>query len=301
MCAPARPADSFTSPIGVRSSMCREKRVAMWERLYYEPGFGIWLGNFRDIFTDEAANAEFSEFIAGKIRQRVHDPAIADKLIPKDHGFGVHRVPLESMYYEVYNRDNVHLIDLIETPIECIAETGIRTTEQEYEVDVIVFATGFDAITGAYDHIDIRGVGGQRLRDKWCDGPVTYFGLTVSGFPNLLTVAGPQSASASVNYPRGIETSVDWVTGLLKFMGKHGYSRLEAAPEVEEGWLAMVADAYNAMLLRKGTGWMSGYNSNVEGHELPRRRPLVYAGGAPKYRRLITEMAANDYEGLGFA
>ena len=145
----------------------REERVAKWEKLYGEPGFGIWLANFRDIFMDEEANAEFSEFIADKIRARVHDPVVAEKLIPKDHGFGVQRVPLETNYYEAYNRPNVHLVDLSETPIERITEQGIRTTERDYEFDIIVYATGFDAVTGAYDRIDIRGVGGQTLRDKW--------------------------------------------------------------------------------------------------------------------------------------
>ena len=181
--------------------MTREERLALWERLYGEPGFGIWLSNFREIFIDEEANAEFSEFIADKIRSRVNDPVVAEKLIPKDHGFGVQRVPLETRYYEAYNRDNVHLVDIQETPIERITPTGIRTTERDYDFDIIVYATGFDAITGAFDRIDIEGVGGQKLRDKWADGPITYLGMQVHGFPNMITLAGPQSGSASTNYP----------------------------------------------------------------------------------------------------
>ncbi len=140
--------------------------MAKWEKLYGEPGFGIWLANFRDIFMDEEANAEFSEFIADKIRSRVNDPVVAEKLIPKDHGFGVQRVPMETRYYEAYNRDNVHLVDLQETPIERITAKGIRTTDREYEFDIIVYATGFDAITGSYDRMDIRGVGGQTLQGQ---------------------------------------------------------------------------------------------------------------------------------------
>ena len=278
----------------------REERVAKWEKLYGEPGFGIWLANFRDIFIDEEANAEFSEFIADKIRSRVHDPVVAEKLVPKDHGFGVQRVPLESNYYEAYNRDNVHLVDLQETPIERITRRGIRTSEQEYEFDIIVYATGFDAVTGAYDRIDIRGAGGQSLRAKWADGPDTFLGLTVSGFPNMFMPTGPQSGSASTNFPRGIELGVDWVTELLQFVWKHDHSRVEATPEAEAQWSAYVAKLYEIMLLRNAQGWFTGYNSNVEGHEKGTRRHLVFNGGTPKYRQKIAEVAEAGYRGLAF-
>jgi cation diffusion facilitator CzcD-associated flavoprotein CzcO len=278
----------------------REERVTKWEKLYGEPGFGIWLANFRDIFMDEEANAEFSEFIADKIRSRVRDPVLAEKLVPKDHGFGVQRVPLESNYYEAYNRDNVNLVDLQKTPIERITRRGIRTSEQEYEFDIIVYATGFDAVTGAYDRIDIRGVGGQSLRKKWADGPETFLGLTVSGFPNLFMPTGPQSGSASTNFPRGIELGVDWVTELLHFVWTHDHSRVEATPEAEAGWSAYVAKLYEIMLLRNAQGWFTGYNSNVEGHEKGTRRHLVFNGGTPKYRQKITEVAEAGYRGLTF-
>jgi cation diffusion facilitator CzcD-associated flavoprotein CzcO len=276
----------------------REERLALWERLYGEPGFGIWLANFREIFINEEANAELSQFIADKIRSRVHDPAVAEKLIPKDHGFGVQRVPLETRYYEAYNRDNVLLVDLQETPIERITETGIRTSGREYDVDVIVYATGFDAVTGAYDRIDIRGVGGEVLRDKWAQGPVTYFGMLVAGFPNLFMPTGPQSASASTNFPRGIEIGVDWVTELLEHMAKHGFTRAEATPEAEAAWGAHVAKLYEIMLMRKAQGWFTGYNSNVEGHERGTIRYLVYNGGTPGFRARIAEAAALGYEGI---
>jgi cation diffusion facilitator CzcD-associated flavoprotein CzcO len=249
---------------------------------------------------DEEANAEFSEFIADKIRSRVHDPVVAEKLIPTDHGFGVQRVPLETQYYEAYNRDNVHLVDLMETPIERITPAGVRTTEREYEFDVIVYATGFDAVTGAYDRIDIRGVGGQSLRDKWRDGPVTFLGLQVAGFPNLLMPTGPQSGSASTNFPRGIELGVDWVTDLLQHMWKHGYTRGEATPEAEVAWGEHVAELYEIMLLRKAQGWFTGYNSNVDGHERGTIRHVVYNGGTPKYRKRITEVADQGYPGITF-
>ena len=278
----------------------REERLAMWEKLYNEPGFGIWLANFRDTFMDEAANAELSEFIAGKIRSRVHDPAVAEKLIPKDHGFGVQRVPLETNYYEAYNRDNVHLVDLRETPIERITPAGIQTTEREYEFDIIVYATGFDAITGSYDRIDIRGVDGLRLKDKWATGPSTYLGMQVHGFPNLLMPTGPQGGSASTNFPRGIELGVDFVIGLLEYMAKHGYVREEATEEAEEEWAAHVREMYNIMLMRKAQSWFTGYNSNVEGHEKGTIRYLVYNGGTPKYRARLVDVAEHDYTGITF-
>ena len=276
----------------------REERLAKWEQLYGEPGFGIWLANFRDTFMDEEANAELSEFIASKIRSRVHDPVVAEKLIPKDHGFGVQRVPMETGYYEAYNQDNVHLVDLRETPIERVTPKGIETTEREYEFDVIVYATGFDAVTGAYDRIDIRGVGGQALKELWAQGPVTYLGLNVPGFPNMLMPTGPQSGSASTNFPRGIELGVDWVTDLMQYMWKHDYTREEATPEAAADWGAYVAKLYEIMLMRKAQGWFTGYNSNVEGHEKGTIRYVVFNGGTPKYRQKISEVADDGYRGL---
>ena len=168
---------------------------------------------------------------------------VAEKLIPKDHGFGVQRVPMETRYYEAYNRrqrpPRRHQRDADRADH---ARPGIRTTERDYEFDIIVYATGFDAITGAYDRIDIRGVGGQKLRDKWRDGPVTYLGMQVHGFPNMLMPAGPQSGSASTNYPRGIEIGVNWCIDLLEYMWKHGYVREEADAEAaEKRWTAHVA------------------------------------------------------------
>jgi len=279
----------------------REERLEMWERLYAEPGFGIWLANFREIFMDEEANAEISAFIADKIRSRVHDQNVAEKLIPTDHGFGVQRLPLETHYYEVYNRDNVDLVDLQESPIERITPKGIQTTAQEHEFDLIIYATGFDAITGSYDRIDIQGVDGVKLRDKWRDGPETYLGVLVTGFPNLIMLAGPQSVSASTNFPRGIELLVDWGTDLLQHMRDNGHQRLEASDQAEEDWTKHVAAMYEVMLMRKARGWFTGYNSNVEGHEYGRVRHFVYNGGTPKYKAKVDQVAANGYEGIEFA
>ena len=282
-------------------SVSREERIALWDELYETPGFAIWLRNFVEIFVDEEANAEFSEYIATRIRQRVHDPEVAEKLIPRDHGFGVQRVPMETNYFEVYNRDNVELVDLSETPIEWITPTGIQTSDREYALDLIVFATGFDAITGAFDKIDIRGVGGETLRDKWRDGPQTYLGMLVNGFPNLIMLAGPQSGSASTNYPRGIESGVDWATGLLRHAKEHNHTRLEATAEAVETWTDHVKQMYSKVLMRKAKSWFTGYNSNVEGHGEGTTRYMVYNGGSPKYVSAITDIANNGYEGIEFA
>jgi cation diffusion facilitator CzcD-associated flavoprotein CzcO len=277
-----------------------EERLALWDRLYDTPGFAIWLRNFREIFTDEKVNAEFSEYMANRIRRRVKDPAVAEKLIPRDHGFGVQRVPMETHYYEAYNRDNVHLVDISETPIVEVTETGLRTTLRDYDFDIIVYATGFDAITGAFDHIDVQGVGGAKLRDKWSDGPSTFLGVLIHGFPNLLMPSGPQSGSASTNYPRGIETGVGWCTKLLEYMWAHGYTRAEPTIESEERWTAHVKKMYSTMLMRKAKSWFTGYNSNVDGHEHGKTRYFVYNGGSPKYVSKINEIAENSYEGIVF-
>ena len=280
----------------------REERLKTWDRLYDEPGFGIWLANFREIFMDETANAELSEYIAERIRRRVKDPKVAELLIPKDHGFGVQRVPLETRYFEAYNRPNVHLVDLKTTPLARVTEKGLVTKgpegECEYGFDIIVYATGFDAITGAFDHIDIRGTNGQTLRDKWRDSCSSFLGMMIHGFPNLLMPAGPQSGSASTNYPRGIETGVNWSTEFLKHVWKRGDTRFEATAEAEARWTAHVVSMYSMMLMRKAKGWFTGYNSNVAGHEEGKVRYFVYNGGAPKYVERITSVAAKGYEGV---
>jgi cation diffusion facilitator CzcD-associated flavoprotein CzcO len=278
----------------------REERLKLWDRLYDEPGFGIWLQNFREIFTDEEANAEISEYIADRIRQRVKDPKVAEKLIPRDHGFGVQRVPLETYYYEAYNRPNVHLVDLSVTPLKRVTEKGLLTSEREYEFDIIVYATGFDAITGAFDRMDIRGTGGQKLREKWREACSTYLGMMIHGFPNLFMPSGPQSGSASTNFPRGIETGVNWCTALLQHIRQHDYVRAEATAEAEQRWTDHVVKMYSMMLMRKAKSWFTGYNSNVEGHEEGKVRYFVYNGGAPKFRAVIDEVAASGYEGIDF-
>ena len=279
----------------------QEERYELWDQLYDEPGFAIWLRNFREIFTDEEANAEISAYIAERIRGRVEDPEVAEKLIPKDHGFGVQRVPMETGYLEAFNRENVLLVDISETPIERVTETGIRTSDGDYDFDIIVYATGFDAITGSFDHIDIRGRNGMTLKEKWFDSPTTFLGMMVSGFPNLLMPSGPQSGSASTNYPRGIENGVDWCTEMLEYLYDNELGYFEATEEAESRWTEHVVKMYSVMLMRKAQSWFTGYNSNVDGHEAGKVRYMVYNGGTPKYVATIADVADKDYEGIRFS
>ncbi len=271
-----------------------EEREAFYEKLYASPGFGIWVGNFRDMLTDPAANAEISAFVAKKIRQRVKDPKVAEKLIPKDHGFGTRRVPLETNYYEVYNQPNVRLVDLRETPIERITPRGIKTTDAEYEFDIIIYATGFDAITGSFDRIDIRGEGGRRLKDRWAGGPQTFLGILVDGFPNMLMVMGPHTALG--NIPRSIEYNVDWVTNLIRHMRERGLTRVEAPPEAVAGWFEHVKAVGSGLLSNEVNSWFTGINTNVDGKQT--RIVARYSGSAPAYRERCDAVAAEGYREL---
>lgn len=277
------------------SNLTREQRRAFWDELYGKPGFAFLAGNFPEIFLDEAANREVSDYVAERIRGRVHDPAVAEKLIPRDHGFGTQRLPLETHYFEAYNRDNVQLVSLAETPIERFTAGGIQTSARHYDLDLIVYATGFDAITGAFDHMNIRGVEGGTLREKWRNGPSTYLGLMTHGFPNLLMVAGPQSVSGSTNFPRAIEAGVEWVTRLLEHVRDRGHTRIEARADAERDWGKEVQASYERLLLRRSKGWFTGYNSNVAGHEEGRVRYQAYFGGGPRYQGLVDQVAAEGY------
>ena len=273
-----------------------EEREAFWERLYAEPGFSIWMANFRDVLTDLKANALFSEFVARKIQERVKDPVVAEKLIPRGHGFGTRRVPQETGYYEVYNLPHVHLVDTRETPIVRVTETGIACSDALYEFDIIIYATGFDAVTGSFDRIDVRGVGGLTLKDHWADGPKTFLGLMSAGFPNLLTIVGPHNASTRCNIPRCIEQNVDWVSDLVRYAGEHGITRFESTDEAEADWSRHVEELAEGMLYTQVDSWLTGINTNVEGRNV--RRVLQYQGGAPQYRERCDAVAAAGYEGM---
>ncbi len=255
------------------------------------------MGNFRDILVDRGANALMSDFIAKKIRERVKDPAIAERLIPKNHGFGTRRVPLESGYFEVYNQPNVRLVDLNETPIERITPRGIKTSEAEYEFDIIIYATGFDAITGAFDRIDIRGADGVSLKEKWKDGPQTFLGILVDGFPNMLMVMGPHAGLG--NFPRAAEYSADWVTGLIRFARERGLTRVEATAEGAAAWTDHVSGASEGLLFSEVDSWMTGINRNVEGKHV--RRIMRYSGGHPRFREHCEAVVAEDYRALALA
>jgi cation diffusion facilitator CzcD-associated flavoprotein CzcO len=274
-----------------------EEREAFLEKLYGEPGFGIWVGNFRDYLVDPAANAVVSDFVARKIRQRVKDPKVAEKLIPTNHGFGTRRVPLETRYYEVYNQPNVQLVDIKETPIERITPRGIRTSDAEYEFDIIVYATGFDAITGSFDRIDIRGLDGLKLKDKWAGGPKTFLGVQVEGFPNMFMLMGPHTALG--NIPRSIEYNVDWVTGLLRTMRERNLTRADATPEAVAAWTDHVKATGEGLLSNEVNSWFTGVNTNVEGKQT--RIIARYSGSAPAYRAWCDEVAAKGYRELALA
>ena len=273
-----------------------EEREAFFEHLYQQPGFAIWIGNFMDILMTPEANKTISDFIAKKIRQRVKDPKTAEKLIPTDHGFGTRRVPQETHYYEVYNQPNVELVSLIETPIERITPQGIKTSDREREFDIIIYATGFDAITGALDRIDIRGVGGLKLKDKWRDGPRTYLGLQSVGFPNLFTLVGPHNTATLCNIPRCIEQNVEWVSGVIGHLRSHQLQSVVPSEEAERSWTQHVNEIAEYTLFTKVNSWFTGVNTNVPGKDKP--RIVVYVGGAPAYRERCDQESANGYPGF---
>ena len=222
---------------------------------------------------------------------------MADKLIPKDHGFGTRRVPLESGYFETYNRENVTLIDtLVDEPIECIAPNGIKTTRQEHEFDVLVYATGFDGVTGAFDRIDIRGENGLRLKDAWAGSPRTYLGMLAEGFPNMLMVLGPHTARG--NIPQASSHSVEFQTDLLRFMQKYKYMRVATRPERVDEWTQIVVRAGEALLSFNVDSWQNGVNRNVEGRTA--RRVLGYNGNGAHFRRTTDEVAKGGYREFVF-
>ncbi|MEO8296411.1 MAG: NAD(P)/FAD-dependent oxidoreductase [Burkholderiales bacterium] len=270
------------------------ERLAFWEALYAAPGFGIWMGNFRDAFVSPEANAALSAFIAGKIRQRVKDPAVAEKLIPKNHGFGTRRVPMETGYYEAYNQPNVTLVDVNESPIRRVTPRGIETADGELPFDMIVYATGFDALIGSFDRIDIRGEDGVALKELWQRGAQTYLGILVAGFPNLLMLAGPHMALG--NAPRGLEYGVEWITDLLRHAKEAGITRIAATPERMAAWTAYVKGLGTELLASKIDSWMTGVNKNVAGRT--ERSVIRFNGPAPEYRQNCDEVAAAGYRPL---
>ena len=280
----------------VMADAAPEEREALFEALYAQRGFAFWLANFQDLPTNAETAQAVGDFLARKIRERVKDPAKAEILIPKNHLFGTKRVPMETNYYEVYNQPNVDLVDLKATPVERITETGIVTGGQERAFDVIIYATGFDAVRGAWDRIDFTGVGGQRLIDKWQDGPVTYMGLQVRGFPNLLANVGPHSGATFCNVPRCIEQNVEFIAALLAWMTERGYDRVEATEAAETEWTESQREGAEAFLASKVDSWFTSINTNLPGRN--RRGLLFYTGGQQHFLTFCADVVANGYDGF---
>ncbi|KAI1609888.1 hypothetical protein EDD36DRAFT_410564 [Exophiala viscosa] len=269
-----------------------EEREAFWEFLYAQPGFGFWISNYKEVGVDLKANALVSDFVAKKIRQRVKDPWTADKLIPKTYGFGLRRVPMETFFYETFNEPHVRLVDLFETPIQSITEDGIKTSQEDFKFDILIYATGFSAITGSFEAIDFRGNNDIRLIDKWQHGPQTYLGLTVQDFPNMFMSIGPHQAYG--NIPRSIEYAVGWISDCIEYLREHDITYIEAKEEGVRKWTEHVHELGKDLLSNTVDSWLTGVNKNVAGKQ--ERIIARYSGAAPEFRRQCNEVAAVHYE-----
>ena len=275
-----------------------EERNDFWETLYKGRGMNIYQGNFKDVLVDSRANKAMSDFMGGKIRARVNDPTIAELLIPNDHGFGTRRVPLETGYYETYNRSNVDLVDLNKTPIIKITPGGILTTDREHKADQIIYATGFNAITGSFDRINIRGVGGRSLKVQWDRKLETFLAVQVVNFPNLLMVMGPQGLGG--NHPRNIEYNVEWITSLLIYMRSGNLMEVEPKSEAVQFWSDHIMEKSGSSLSNNVDSWMTGINSNVTGKDT-RLIGARYGGSVQAYRGLCDSVAAGSYKEMVFS
>ncbi len=266
-----------------------EKRLEpRWE----EGGFRFML-TFGDLVTSAETNEKVSEFIRHKIRETVDDPDLAEKLVPRDHYYATKRPPLHTDYYRTYNRDDVSLVDVTETPIERITPSGIRTSETEHEFDMIVYATGFDAMTGTLLQMDIQGRNGLTLEEKWEDGPKTYLGLGIHGFPNMFTITGPQSPSVLTNMPVSIEHHVEWISDAVEHLVRNDIRLIEPTKEAEESWTVHNRQVAEQTLYPTADSWYM--NQNIPD------KPTVftpYIGGADLYHDTIREVAEKGYEGF---
>jgi cyclohexanone monooxygenase len=276
-------------------SVSAEEREAILEGLWTEGGFKFLWGGFSDLLSDAEANEIAQEFIRSKIRATVKDPHTAELLCPKGYPYGAKRPPIDTDYYETFNRDNVILVDISETPIESVTATGLRTTVADYELDAIVFATGFDAMTGSLLRIDIRGAGHLSLADAWANGPRTMLGIQIAGFPNLFTVTGPGSPSVLMNMPVAIEYHVDWIADCIEYTREHGWNRVEATEAAQDAWVEHVADVGGQSLFGRADSWYVG--ANIPGKP---RVVMPYAGGQPTYRKRCDAVRSSGYEGFAF-
>jgi cation diffusion facilitator CzcD-associated flavoprotein CzcO len=268
-----------------------EQRQAFYERVWQLGGFGKIISNYSDMLLDPAANAEWSDFVAGKIRGIVKDTVTAEKLIPADHGYGGKRPPYVTDYYEVYNRPNVSLVDLNETPITAVTETGIEAADGLREFDIIVWATGFDFGTGALNRLGVRGRGGLPLEEYWADGPVTYLGLMCRHFPNFFFPGGPHGAAG--NNPRYSGDQSEFIAGLLDYAREHGHPVIEVPAGLEQEWTGTVNT--QALRLSSFNEKSYFYGTNVPGKP---RRFLLNPLGRPKLLELMEAAVKSGYEGF---
>jgi cation diffusion facilitator CzcD-associated flavoprotein CzcO len=269
-----------------------EERQLEYERRWRRGGLGF-SATYADLLLDKRANDTAAEFFRAKIREIVKDPDVAASLTPTDYPLGTKRLCVDTDYYATFNRENVTLVDLRKTPIAAITPAGVRTTGQEYAVDSVVFATGFDAMTGALLNIDIRGRSGQRLQDKWAAGPRTYLGLAVAGFPNLFMITGPGSPSVLSNMIVSIEQHVDWIADCLTYLRARGLATIDATVPAEDAWVAHVNEVGHQTLYPRANSWYMG--ANVPGKP---RVFLPYIGGVGTYRQICNDVAAKGYEGF---
>ncbi len=269
-----------------------EERHREYETRWARGGLGFTAA-FADLLTSQDANDTAAEFFRAKIRGVVRDPHVAEALVPKDYPLGTKRMCVDTDYYATFNRDNVTLVDLRQAPIQAITARGVRTRHAEYELDSIVFATGFDAMTGALLKIDIRGRGGRALREKWAEGPRTYLGIAIAGFPNLFTITGPGSPSVLSNMIVSIEQHADWIAGCLAHLRAHGHDAIEATVEAEDAWVAHVNQVGDATLYPRANSWYVG--ANIPGKP---RIFMPYVGGVGAYRKICDDIAAKGYEGF---
>lgn len=271
----------------------KEERQRRFEEAWDSGLLTALMSTFSDIQLDEAANEEVAEFIRDRIRSTVKDKQTAEDLTPKAYPYATKRPCIDTDYYETYNRDNVSLVNLRRTPIETITENGIATSDGEREFDAIVYATGFDAMTGPLLRVDIRGRGGKRLVDAWIDGPRSYLGIAIHGFPNLFTITGPSSPSVLSNMLVSIEQHVDWVSDCIGWMNAHGKTSIEPSDAAERDWAEHTAHLAGMTLFPQADSWYMG--ANVPGKP---RMFLAYVGGVGAYRMICDQIAATDYHGF---
>jgi cation diffusion facilitator CzcD-associated flavoprotein CzcO len=273
-----------------------EEREREFDRMWDAGGFAYWLANYQDMFFDQAANDLCADYLQRKIRRTVKDSAVAERLIPKGHAYGTKRQPLDTNYYETFNKDNVLLVDArADGGIEEITENGIRAGGMDHVFDIILFATGFDAMTGPLKALNLRGRGGRTLDRDWAEGPRSYLGIAIAGFPNFFTITGPQSPSVLSNMPVSIEQHVEWVTDCIAAMRKTGKTTIEATQEAQDKWVAHVNEIVDKTLMTGANSWYM--SANIAGKP---RAFLPYLGpaGVGGYRKTCDEVARNGYEGF---